>query len=57
MEIEVDTTRYDPMDAQRFNPLLRTSTVSISVPFISFLCIFSTPRSPPFPFSENQLAF
>jgi len=57
MEIEVDTSRHDPMDAQRFDPLLRISTVSISVPFISFLCIFLTPRSPPFPFSETQLAF
>ncbi|KAG1779543.1 hypothetical protein EV702DRAFT_74044 [Suillus placidus] len=26
MEMEVDTARYDPMDAQRFDPLLRTST-------------------------------
>ncbi|KAG1756992.1 hypothetical protein EDB19DRAFT_1344 [Suillus lakei] len=26
MEMEMDTARYDPMDAQRFNPLLRTST-------------------------------
>ncbi|KAG0700197.1 hypothetical protein DFH29DRAFT_643066 [Suillus ampliporus] len=46
IDMEMNHARFDPMDAQRFDPLRRTGTVNISFHFLTSFK-FLTSRSPP----------
>jgi len=48
MEMEIGTARCNPLDAQRFDPLRRTRTVSVSFDFIFLhltIIVFHSPET------------